>query len=356
MATLTETAYYTRRVIKYGTLALIFFIIFKYAFGVVSNVWRQLHPPPPPPPTVAFGKLPAIVFPEQQNLPKLSYRLETIQGRVPELEKIGKVYFMPHPAPNLLAFDRAKEAAKKMGFTAPPRSVSPTVYQWSNQATPPTTLEMNIVNGNFTMRYAYENDQALFNQTNLPSTEQAATEAKNFLGTNKLLTDDLKAGRVEFAYLRFAPPTLITAISLSEADFVRVNIFRADQDELRILPPDPKNALVSFLFSGSREVGKRILEVNYTHYPLEKNTLATYPLKTSTQAWSELQSGGGYIANLGQNEKGEITIRRVYLAYFDTETPQSFLQPIFVFEGDQEFFAYVAAVSPEWTQEPATGD
>ena len=356
MASLSITAYYARRTIKYGFILLVCFFISRYFWGIAGDFWKKLHPPPPPPPTVAFGKLPAIEFSKQEDLPDLSFRLETIQGRVPGLEEIGRVYFMPHSAPNLLALDRAKEKARVMGFAAPPKPISPTTFQWTNKATPPTTLEMDIVSGNFTLRYSYESDQALLNEANLPSDDQAAIEAKKFLSSNNLLAEDLKTGRAEFAYLKFISPKLIPAISLSEADFVRVNIFRADLDELRILPPDPKNSLVSFLFSGSRQSAKRILEVNYNHYPIEKTTVATYPLKDSSQAWSELQTGNGFIANLGQNENGQITIRRVFLAYFDSETPQHFLQPIFVFEGDREFYAYVSAITPEWVEKAATGD
>ncbi len=353
MANLTETAYYTRRLIKYGTIILVLFIVFKYLFGVASDIWRRLHPPPPPPPTVAFGKLPPLDFPGKNDQLELSYRLETIQGRVPDLSNVGRVYFMPQAGPNLLGLDRAKDKAKKMGFASPPQALSSTLYLWSDNAAPPTTLGMDIVTGSFALRYAYENDQNLLNQKHLPSNEQAAAEAKDFLNANKLLTEDLKTGRIEYAYLRFTPPELISAISLSEADFVRVNLFRADQDEMRILPPDPKNALVSFLFSGAREGGKRIIEVNYTYFPIERQSFATYPLKTPTQAWNELQAGDGYVASQGQNEEGQITIRRVYLAYYDSEAPQHFLQPIFVFEGDRDFFAYVPAIDPTWVEEKA---
>jgi len=68
------------------------------------------------------------------------------------------------------------------------------------------------------------------------------------------------------------------------------------------------------------------------------------------QAWNELQQGKGYIANFGQQgDNGQITIRKVYLAYYDTEVPQTYLQPIYIFEGDKNFFAYVTAVNPKWT-------
>ena len=185
---------------------------------------------------------------------------------------------------------------------------------------------------------------------NLPTNQQAAQEAKNFLVSNGLLAEDLANGTAEFEYLRFSTPELIPVSSLSEADFIRVNLFRANLDDLRILPPNPKKSLISFLFSGSRTPGKRIIEINYTYFPLEKEIFATYPLKPITQAWGELQQGQGFIANLGQNENGQVTIRKVYLAYYDSETLQHYLQPIYVFEGDRNFWGYVPAIDPKWTE------
>lgn len=349
MATLTQTAQVTRRVLKIGTILLVAFIIFRITWSVGKTVWRKIRPPPPPPPTLAFNKLPKLEFPGDPP-PELNYRLETIQGSLPKLAEIGRVYFMPQKAPNLLALDRAKEKARKMGFASQPEKINGTTYRWTNPSTPPTTLEMDINLGNFHLRYQFEDDQELLTQKNLPTNEVAAQEAKRFLQTNDLLTDDLATGSAEFDYLKYTPPTLSPVSSLSEADFVRVNLFRAGISGLEILPPNPKKALISFLFSGDRQPSRRIIEVNYTYYSIDRNISATYPLKLINDAWQELQAGNSYLANLGQNEDSKIIIRKVYLAYYDSEEPQAFLQPVYVFEGDHNFFGYVSAMAPEWTE------
>ena len=353
MATLTETAYWTRKIIKFGAISLVALVVLRTTFKIGRNIWRQLHPPPPPPPTVSFGKLPKLVFPEE-NLPlektKISFKLETIQGGLPKLTQVGKVYFMPQRGPNLLALDRANALAQKIGFRGQPEALSDTLYRWVSQTTPTTTLEMNINNLNFHLVYDYNQDQEVLTSKNLPNNQQAAQEAKNFLVSNGLLEEDLANGTAEFEYLRFGTPQPIPALSLSEADLVRVNLFRANLDDLKIFPPNPKKSLISFLFSGARTSGKRIVEINYTYFPIEKEIFGTYPLKPITQAWNELQSSQGYIANLGQNENGQITIRQVYLAFYDSSSPQHYLQPIYVFEGDKEFFGYVPAVDPKWTE------
>lgn len=350
MATLTETAHYARRGLAFGTIALVGFIVLKIALNTATSVWRKLHPPPPPPPTVAFGKLPPLKFPEEKSFSELTFKLETIEGGLPKLATVAKVYFMPITKPSLLALDRAKQKAQKMGFVTRPQAVTETLYRWTTLTTPPTILDMNINHGSFHFYYPFETDQSLLSTKNLPTNQQAAQEVKNFLRNNELLVDDLTEGRVEFDYLRLTPSGLISAISLSEADFVRANLFRTELDSLKILPPNPKRSLVSFLFSGAREQGKRIIEIYYSYFPIERETSATYPLRPVNSAWQQIQSGEGYLANLGQNEKSSITIRRIYLAYYDSPEPQNYLQPIYVFEGDKNFFAYTPAVDPKWTE------
>jgi len=348
MASLTDTAQTTRKALKYGVIVIIVLIILKIAWDVTKNVWHIIHPAPPPPPTVAFGKLPKLKFPERDT-PQLTYRLETVQGALPTLPDVGRVYFMPKEPPSLLALDREKQKARQMGFTTEPVKTGASTFRWTTTDVPPTTLEIDINNGNFHFRYQYENDQEILVQKNLPIDEQSAKEGKSFLRGLGLLSEDIATGSAEFNYLKFISPNLIPAVSLSEADFVRVNFFRADLHGLRILPPNPKEASISFLFSGDRRRDKRIIEVHYNYFLIDINTSATYPLKPINTAWQELQEGEGYIANLGQNEE-EIVIRRIYLAFYDSKEAQHFLQPVYVFEGDQGFYAYVSAIDPKWME------
>ena len=75
-----------------------------------------------------------------------------------------------------------------------------------------------------------------------------------------------------------------------------------------------------------------------------------YPLKSIQAAWEEFQKNQGFIANLGQNDKNEIIIRKVSLSYYDADKPQHFLQPIYVFEGDRNFIGFLPAIDPKWTE------
>lgn len=349
MANLTTTAFYTRKGVKYGSIGIVVFLILRFAFHTAVDYWRERNPPPPPPPTVAFGNLPEIEFPDQESLPEeIIYKLETAEGIIPQAEDIGKVYTITKTNPSLLGLDRAKTLAGKIGFASEPTQITPRLYRFTSQTTPVTTLEMDTVTGYFTLKYDYRNDQSILAEKKLPSDEQAVTEAERFLTTLTILEEDIKDGEGKVSYYRFSPDKLLPAISLSEADFVRVDLFRQLLDEKQIISEEPGNSLIHFILSGSRERLRRIIEVKYVYSPLERENFATYPLKSASVAWTELNSGQAHIAELGDNQNGQVTIRRIYLAYYESEEPQNFLQPIFVFEGDKNFSAYVPAVDPEW--------
>lgn len=348
---LTQIAYYTRRALKIGAIFLVAFLIVRAGAKIGIRAWQAAHPSPPPKPTTAFGKLPKLKFPDSPTkTSELSFKLETIEGALPQFSESTKVYFMPQKGPNLLASSRTKDKAYKMGFKNEPEIISETIYRWTSQSTPSTTLKMNTVTGNFDLDYDFRNDPELLTSKNLPTAQQAAQEAKSFLVSGGFLPDDLANGTAKFEYLFFESSELKPVLSFSEANFIRVNLFRSNLNELEILPPDPKKSLISFLFSSSRTKGKRIVEIDYIYFPIEQEFSATYPLKSASLAWKELQNGEGYIAHLRQNEKGPIIIRKVFLAYYDSQESQHYLQPIYVFEGDREFFAYVPAIDSKWME------
>src|SRR4030042_5423072 len=130
MLNLTQTAYWTRRLLKIGAFLLIAIIFLRFSLRLFNSVWQKLHPPAPPPPPVSFGKLPVIKFPENSDLGiKVNYRLETIQGGLPKLPEIAKVFFIPKEGPNLLALQRATQEATKLGFSSEPQQISETAYR-----------------------------------------------------------------------------------------------------------------------------------------------------------------------------------------------------------------------------------
>ena len=80
-----------------------------------------------------------------------------------------------------------------------------------------------------------------------------------------------------------------------------------------------------------------------------RNTNLRFNLDKEQQrrAWEYLQTGKGYVA---KRTTPNVTIRKISLAYYESNEPQEFLQPVYVFEGDNGFVAYVPAIKSEYLQ------
>lgn len=348
MATLTETAYYARQMIKYGGIGLVVFLLLRAGLILGVGYWRKLHPPPPPPPDVLFGKLPGLSFP-QETQPILAYTLETVTGTTPDLGDRARVYFMPIRTANLLALDKMKQQVEVFGFKDNPEQLSSTRYRWTSDVPLPAVLMADVISGSFKLEVDWQADANILTGENLPPESQAISEAQDYLQNASLLPEDLLLGQAKFTVLRADVGTLVKAVSLSEADFVRVDFFRAKVDDLEVYPPNPDRGIVSVLLSGVRTSGKRVVEVNYNYFPVDYEKSGTYPIKTSAEAWAELQAGQGFVARVDENVK-QVTVRKIGLGYFDAPVPQNYLYPIYVFEGDDNFVGYVPAIASEWLE------
>lgn len=353
MATLTETAYYTRKAIRGGILGILLFFFLKIVLDFSLATWRKINPPPPPPPTVAFGKLPALKFPPVTDgaspSASLNYTLETIEGGLPITPPTAAVFFIPKTAANLLSATRAVQFAAQLGFTGEPEKISERLYRWQAPNSPLKKLEIDILTFNFKISYDYASDVGVFAEKNLPTAEEAVREAVSFLERLGLAHPSLINGQSKTSFWQLAGSTLLPTTSLLQADAVRVDFSRENIAERKLLPSHPPEQSVYFIFSGNRNSANRMMEVSYRFWQVEKEQSATYPLKPAASAWEELKAGRGHLARIGKTTPA-VVIRTVSLAYFYSEEYQSFLQPIFVFEGDPDFIGYVPAISPDWTE------
>ncbi len=327
---------------------MIFLMLVRIGISVGTSVYRHFFPKPPPAPTVAYGKLPKLLFPDKQKI-NLTYSLETPEGGLPTLPTQAKVFSQPKLAPNLLSLDFAKEEANGLGFDPTETSISSTVYKFKNKNSE-ATLEINIVTGNFSISYDLKKDSSPL-EKKPPAPEIAASEARAFLSSANLLPDDL-SGPTTHEFLKINGDKFDTALSLSESDLVKINLYRKSYDNLASLPPDPNQANVWFMVSGALTKEKQIVAAEYHYFPVDETQSSTYPVKTAQTAWDELTGGKVFVATYGINKDGDtVKIRRVYLAYYDAGTQTQFFQPIIVFEGDGGFVAYDPAITSDYSGE-----
>lgn len=347
MTSLTRIAITARKIIRYGIFLIIFLIVGKFLLDAGSAVYKKAFPAPPPPPTVKYGKLTKVPFPENSPVVKLTYTLETPEGGFPtNISTQAKVYFMPKVSPNLLSLDTAKSTAQALGFGVNPQQVSDTVYLFNNPDAP-TALRMNIITGTFSVSYNLAQDKSPLNNKP-PIAEVAASEFRSILSSANIFPSDL-TGTTNSNYLKLSNGQLVTALSLSESDVVKVNLFRKDYDNLSSVTGIPDQANVWAIVSGSGVRNQQIVAAEYHYYSVDESQFSTYPIKTPAEAFAELQANQAYIAALGLNKDGDsLKIRRMYLAYFDPGSVTEFYQPVYVFEGDNGFTAYLPAVTSNY--------
>lgn len=350
---LTETAFKTRRAINWSIIGVIGYILLRIFWSIVVALFLTIFPPQAAPPNHAFGTLPPLSFPIPDASPssQLIYQLQTIEGTVPEASPSANVYFMPKKGSNLLALSAAQGFAKRLNFgtTPVPEISNKNLYRFDDPTTGLRHLWYDIVTTNFIVQYDYWLDTSIFLNNKVPSIQEAQAEARSFLQTYGLYPEDIKGGDIRVNYYRVGENSLQPVNSQSQADAVRVDFYRPNVAGTKIVSESLTQAPISVVLSGSSNTKKRVLKVNYTYWPIDYQTSATYALKTSAQAWQELQSGGGFILHYPSSPV--VTVRSVYLAYYDSIAPQTYLQPVFVFEGDDGFVAYVPAVSSEYVEQ-----
>ncbi|MBU0579419.1 hypothetical protein KKE34_02650 [Patescibacteria group bacterium] len=348
--TLTEATHFGRLFIKYGGIMLAVLIVGRIFLRSSIAFWRAMNPPPPPPPTVGFGRLPTINFPEKTDKDKPeSYTLETPTGTTPGFGDRAKVFLMLRSTPSLLSDQRAKQIASSYNFIFEPEVIGANIYRWRKSQPLEMQLEMDIFNHHFEISSNYLSLPELLANSNLPDDFEAVQRVKNFLKTTNLLPSDVASAAGEIVYLKSLGGELKQAVSFSDADFLQVDLNRFPINGIhRMFGPNGYEGAIHAIISGALSGSSSIVSLDYTYQAVDYQQYETYPIRSSQQAWKILQSGEAYIADLGSQPA--VIIRKVMLGYFDSKEEQNYLQPIYVFEGDDGFLGYVSAISPEYVQ------
>lgn len=351
-SSLTQIAIITRKVVRYGIFFVIFLIVGRIVLTSAVALYKKMFPPPPPPPTVTYGKLPKIPFPDKTSPANLNFTLETAEGGYPTLLTQAKVFFMPKPTSNLLSLETARNKAKALKFDSEGQQVSPTLYKFSTEGIP-STLEMDIVTGSFSISYDLKSDPSPLDQRP-PFPEIAASSIRSYLSSANILPADL-TGPSTHEFLKPKEGNFVTALSQSEAKLIKINLFRKSYDNFPCLSQDTRTANVWFMISGIQDKNKQIMAGEFHYFPVDETQFSTYPLKTSEEVWKEFGEGKAFVAKDGNHKEGDnIKIRKIYLAYYDPDVAFGFLEPIIVFdEGIEDgFMAYIPAVTNEYYGEP----
>lgn len=357
MATLTEASVTARKAIKWGGIGFVVITVLWYIGVAAVNYYKLLNPPPLPPASVDFNKLQGVNFPDSKNRPKITLELPT--GKIPTFPDRMRVYWAPTRRSGFADSARAIDTAAALGFLFKPQQPTETNYVWTNQDQLNSRLDMNIISAHFKLTRQWQNNPTLATMGDFSSDKGVITEIENYLKRVDLLNEDV-IGVEKITYLKNDVGRLVNALSLSDADFVQLDLFRKNIDEIDpnsktkevvasypFYRTDPTKGLIRAVVSGSKIQNEKIISMDYEYTDIDYSRSGTYPTKTGEEAWKELSEGGGYVSPVGP-KTGEVKVRRIFLGYYDSNENQKYAMPIYILLGDQGFTAYVSAVRDEW--------
>lgn len=340
MATLHKVIEETRSIGKWASVTIICFLLILLVARIGGNIKEYFFPTPKPPPTVIYGKLPELLFPKNISDKKFSYAINTVSGVLPALPDRVSISPVFSNNPNLLSLERAEEKAEQAGFLRKGNSLTETAYEWTENKFPFRTLTMDIVLLNFKIT----NNSFITN--GIAPDEALAKQAVDKLLTKmSLLPGDIDASKTKITFLAFTNGQFTPATSQSNANATRIDLFQKDINDLPIYYQNPPYSTMNFIVAKNR-FEQQIIQALFSHFSIKEDS-GTYPLKTAKAAFSDLENGKAYIASYNGNDNS-IQIKNVSLGYYLGETEQQYLMPVIIFEGDNNFVAYVSAITDSW--------
>jgi hypothetical protein len=339
---LTQTASFLRNFIKFSAVLLVVLMVGRVFFTSLIAYLKSITPPKQTPPTVGFKVLPKIPFPVQPNAPS-SYRLETVGGQLPAFGDRAKVFFMPAAQPSLTAVDRAKRKASSLGYMFDFESLDSRTYRWTNTNPLLSTLEIDILTETFNITTNWPSHPELLTNKQIINSTSLINNLKSLLSQANGLPEDLKNGIARTRLVKAIGGELVEAVSLSEADFLQIDLYRKQIDDKygSVTSKGKEGPIHAVLASNGT-----VLVLNMNYYPVEYDIVETYPLLPTDQAWQILSSGAGYVAEKGTADVA--VVRNVSLAYYEPDEETPYYRPVYLFEGDGGFIGMVDALDPVW--------
>lgn len=346
--TLGQTATLAKQVITISILTIILGIASFIGYRVWYAYYLSTLPPVEEKPDAKFGPLPNPDFPKSAvSSSNYTYSIDTFNGNLPEVgkdagfEKIIKVYLVIKTYATLLSAEKSQNLAGKFDIKSQPQILSETNYLFKEAN---KSLNVDLDTGNF----IYRNGSTPSDQEGLDDDNKLVSDFQRTLENLGVLSEDIKKGRSKIFPLKNNAGQLTPADIRTEANTAQISLWPAPIDNKQILTSQYNISMISASIYKSASDINNYLSLNFKYLPIDVTTYASYPLKTSSEAFTDLKNGKGVVVI--EPIKPQVSITSMYLGYFLPENYNShnpYLQPVFVFEGSH-FVAYVPAISGQF--------
>lgn len=347
--TLSEASYYFQKTLPIAIISFLLLIIFYLSFKIFSP---YLFPPKPKPLLInpVFNKLPPIDFSHKINSPSdINFILDTIEGEPITATETAKVFALQEGTTRIGYLEKIYLIAKTLGFDTEKNKHSliekDAVFEDEKRK-----LMIDIANFNFEYQYQFENDPELFTNVNLPDESYIKEKAKELLRLIGRYPEELAQGKENVIYFSFDLPTkeFFPVENKEEANVVEIDYYRPDIDNYPILTPKYFNSqnYVLLTFKNDQTF---FLKAQIKFFEKNNISYGIYPVKTGEEAWQDLIDKKAIIVSIGK-ETNEIIIKKMFFGYYDPDVYQKYLQPVYVFLGDNGFVSYVPAIKKDYIE------
>src|SRR3989344_3644186 len=329
--TLTETAAFTKKAFVFIFVFFIILIISVFSVRAYLASEKAKIKPAEEKADLKYGLLPKPSL--EKSLADSSgynYTLNTEDGKLPtEFPKLINIYFIPKLGTTLLAGDRAKLLAKNFKFDQGPNILSPTKYQFTDSGNGEITIDLDTSNFKYTREASLSAEETPNLIADQPTMSQ---QFRDFLKRTDLLKTQLTSGRVYIEYETGSQNTSNTAV---------ITLWQNDVDKLPIVTSNFKEGLIRTIANKSINEDNRYEFFDYNYWDIDSTNFATYPVKDINLAFEELKKGQSSVVI--EPVSPNISIVKVYLAYLLSKKYTPYLQPVYVFEGENQSFAAIVS-------------
>lgn len=350
MASLAQVTRETRLFLKISAIVL---VIVGIVFGSTKSytVFKQVFfPPPPPAPEAKFGKLANITFPASKGALPSEYKINNVQGTLPELPDRINVYKIKKQEATILALQSVRRRLLDLGYSEQETKITDTLYSWVQKNTQ-QTIKYDILTNNFDISSDYLNNEFSVGITN--DKNEFIDAAKNLTSALQLDVSDIDFANSTVLYLKIQNQQLIPVEKPFEAQLVQVNINQTDLavtpfslfqnkiEKMKVFYPNfPSSSM--YVIIGIKNNRMNIFEAHFNHQIINTEIKTTYPIKKMQEMFQELQNGKGYIIN--NSSSTTIDILDITPGYYIGEKPQDYTIPVIIFKGT-DFIGYVPMIS-----------
>lgn len=344
---LTELSYNIRKALPYVILSILVIFILFYSTTLVLKL-IELNKIQPVFTNTIFGKIAAPQVKDASTSAGLSFKIDTVEGRPVTATDSAKVFYLPPPVSRFGYREKVYLIAQTLGF-----DINVTRYQLREEtavlADPTQELSVDIRNFNFTYHYNFENNPDLFKTAVTPTTKQGQDGAIAFLQKIGKYPDEFAQGTLNTIFFYYNPETkeLKQLERNVGANLVEIDFYRPHIDNHPVVSPTFFNSQNYVLMMIDQNGDARIIRAQIKFFEKSDQQVGYYPVISGDQAYSNLKEGKGMVvSNPGNNKK--VVVKTMKISYLDPDFYQDYLQPVYVFIGENDFVAYVPAISDNY--------